>query len=69
MKNYIKILFSLVIITSVFAQQGRDDKEIKFNPRSKFFGDYLNFSSAEAGKTRLDPGRADGGHRCGAQGL
>ena len=54
MKNYIKILFSLVIITSVFAQQGRDDKEIKFNPRSKFFGDYLNFSSAEAGKTRLD---------------
>lgn len=54
MKNYIKILCHLAIITSVFAQQGKDDKETKFNPRSKFFGDYLNFSSTEAGKTRLD---------------
>jgi len=54
MKSLFKIFCCLLLVTSVFAQPGKLDKEIKFNPKAKFFEDYLNFASTEAGKTRLD---------------
>lgn len=54
MKSLFKIICCLLLATTVFAQPEKQDKEIKFNPKAKFFEDYLNFASTEAGKTRLD---------------
>ncbi len=54
MKGLLNITCSLLIVNVAFAQPGNMDKEIKFNPKAKFFEDYLNFASSETGKTRLD---------------
>jgi GWxTD domain-containing protein len=54
MKNLFKIICCFLLSAAAFAQQENQDKEIKFNPKAKFFEDFLNFASAEAGKTRLD---------------
>lgn len=54
MKYMLRVFIVFIITASVFAQPGGQQKEVKFNPKSKFFEDFLNFSSAEAGKTRLD---------------
>ncbi len=54
MKSLFKIICCFVLVAAAFAQQGKQDKEIKFNPKAKFFEDYLNFASTEAGKIRLD---------------
>jgi hypothetical protein len=54
MKSLFKIICSFLLVTATFAQQEKQDKEIKFNPKAKFFEDYLNFASTEEGKTRLD---------------
>lgn len=54
MKYLILIILYFFAITPAFAQPQKQDKEIKFNPKAKFFEDYLIFASTEAGKTRLD---------------
>ena len=54
MKNTVKYFIILILSSSVFAQPGGQQKEVKFNPKSKFFEDFLNFASTESGKTRLD---------------
>lgn len=54
MKCVFKMIYCLLLVNVAFAQPGNQDKEIKFNPKAKFFEDYLNFASAEVGKTRLD---------------
>lgn len=54
MKSLFKIICCVLLVHVAFAQQGPLSKEIKFNPKAKFFEDYLNFASAELGKTRLD---------------
>lgn len=61
MKNLIKIICGLllisflsIIVSCAASKPDKLEKEIKFNPKVKFFGDYLNFASIEAGKTRLD---------------
>lgn len=48
------ISFLFVISACSGTQSDRQEKGIKFNPRVKFFEDYLNFASIETGKTRLD---------------
>lgn len=47
-------LLSLLFLSCGGGKLDRKEKELKFNPRVKFFEDYLNFASNEAGKTRLD---------------
>lgn len=54
MKNSVKYFIILILSSSVFAQPGGQQKEVKFNPKSKFFEDFLSFASTESGKTRLD---------------
>jgi len=54
MKSLFKIICCFLLVTAAFAQPEKQDKEIKFNPKAKFFEDYLNFASTEEGKTRLD---------------
>ena len=54
MKNTVKYFIILILSSSVFAQPGGQQKEVKFNPKSKFFEDFLSFASTESGKTRLD---------------
>lgn len=54
MKSTVKCFIILILSSSVFAQPGGQQKEVKFNPKSKFFEDFLNFASTESGKTRLD---------------
>lgn len=54
MKNTVKYFIILILSSSVFAQPGGQQKEVKFNPKSKFFEDFLSFASTELGKTRLD---------------
>lgn len=54
MKRLYTITCSLILFTVAFAQPEKLEKEIKFNPKAKFFEDYLNFASSEIGKTRLD---------------
>lgn len=45
---------AFIFISCSGSKMDRKGKEIKFNPRVKFFEDYLNFASNEFGKTRLD---------------
>lgn len=54
MKSLFKIICCFLLVAVVFAQPGKQDKQIKFNPKAKIFEDYLNFASIESGKTRLD---------------
>ncbi len=61
MKNLNKAILGLLTISFLFVisscsatQTDKQEKGIKFNPRVKFFEDYLNFVSTETGKTRLD---------------
>ncbi len=54
MKSTVKYFIILILSSSVFAQPGGQQKEVKFNPKSKFFEDFLSFASTESGKTRLD---------------
>lgn len=54
MKNTYTLFWSLILIAVLTAQPEKQDKDLKFNPKAKFFTDYLNFSSTETGKTRLD---------------
>ena len=54
MKIIFTIAWCLCLVLLITAQPDRNDKEIKFNPRAKYFQDYLNFASTEPGKTRLD---------------
>lgn len=54
MKNILIPIAVSLITVSMIAQQGKLDKEHKFEPKPKFFMDCLNFASAEQGKTRID---------------
>jgi len=54
MKNTHTLFWSLILIAVLTAQPEKQDKDLKFSPKAKFFTDYLNFSSTETGKTRLD---------------
>lgn len=47
-------LLAALFLSCAGSKLDKKEKEIKFNPRVKFFEDYLNFASNEAGKTRLD---------------
>lgn len=44
----------LLLLTANTFPQDKSNYESKFNPKAKFYEDYLNFESTEPGKTRLD---------------
>lgn len=61
MKNIFKIIIGAgltsllsLIISCGSAKPPKQNADVKFNPKVKFFEDYLNFISNEEGKTRLD---------------
>lgn len=54
MKYLLAIFLSFIISIAGFTQTVNDRDKIKFNPNPKFFEEFLNFSSTEKGKTRVD---------------